>query len=345
MHAATVAKTAAVAWAVKLQDLYPLLELLAHGGFHSGETLAKELGITRAAVWKQIQSLNAVPGIEIESVHGKGYRLNSELQLLDVGCILKQVPENLRSHLQGLQLLPETDSTNDWLRHNSPADLNAGRACVAEYQHAARGRRGRQWVCTFGSNIYLSLAWRFDLGMADLAGLSLAAGVAVARVLKTQGLESHGLKWPNDIYLDGRKLGGILVDASGEMAGPALAVIGVGINLKLNGGSAERIDQPWTDLASNMEQLPDRNHLCGNLLASLLDACLVYQNQGLSAFLEDWKAYDIYLDQPVALHMGSQVVSGIYRGLDERGGLVLEDTNGCRSWYAGEVSLRGEDGT
>ncbi|BAO45564.1 BirA family transcriptional regulator, biotin operon repressor / biotin-[acetyl-CoA-carboxylase] ligase [Thiolapillus brandeum] len=324
-----------------LDDLYPLLRLLAQGEFRSGEVLAKELGITRAGIWKQIQLLNAVPGIAIESVHGKGYKLESGLQVLDACRIHNRVPESIRSRLGGLKILVETDSTNDWLRDHTSADLHTGQACIAEYQRAARGRRGRQWVCVFGSNIYLSLAWRFDLPMADLAGLSLAAGVNVARVLTAHGLQAHGLKWPNDIYLKGRKLGGILVEASGEMAGPSLAIIGVGINVKLSGDSTQGIDQPWTDMANHLETLPDRNQLCGDLLAGLMDTCLTYQKQGLSPFLEDWKGYDIYLGQPVTLHMGNQVARGIYCGLDERGGLVLEQSDGCRSWYAGEVSLRG----
>jgi BirA family biotin operon repressor/biotin-[acetyl-CoA-carboxylase] ligase len=325
---------------VKLQELYPLLGHLAEAGFHSGEALAEMFGITRAAVWKQIQALNQIPGIDIQSVRGKGYRLDSPLQLLDRKSIESRLPRHAGKHLQRLTILAETASTNDWLRDHLPSRLNTGHACLAEFQNAARGRRGRQWICTFGSNIYLSLAWRFDLAMADLAGLSLAVGVSVAETLKEHGLETHGLKWPNDIYLDGRKLGGILVEASGEMAGPAVAVIGIGINLKMTDQNARDIDQPWTDMASSLDTLPRRNHLCGDLLAGLLDTCLVYQKQGLSPFLEAWKRYDIYLGKAVELHMGGRVISGIYCGLDERGGLVLDDSGDRRAWYAGEVSLR-----
>jgi BirA family biotin operon repressor/biotin-[acetyl-CoA-carboxylase] ligase len=325
---------------VRLRELYPLLRRLADGEFHSGQALAEAFGVTRAAIWKQVQALNEVPGIDIQSVRGKGYRLQQTLQLLDHGRISARLPEGA---LAQLELLPETVSTNDWLRDQATPEVNSGRACLAEYQRGGRGRRGRRWVCAFGSNIYLSLAWRFDLAMADLAGLSLAAGVGVARVLEAHGLKGHGLKWPNDIYLEGKKLGGILVEASGEMEGPALAIIGVGINLQLEKDVAAGIDQPWTDMASALDCPADRNLLCGDLLAELIVTCRQFQNLGLSHFLDEWKAYDIHLGQRVELHLGSQVIPGIYRGLDERGGLVLETSGEQRSWYAGEVSLRSQE--
>ncbi len=323
---------------MRLRELYPLLRRLADGEFHSGEALAQTFGLTRAAIWKQVQALNEVPGIDIQSVRGRGYRLRRAIQLLEHERISARLPGDVPVRLT---LLPETASTNDWLRDQTAPEVNSGHACLAEYQSAGRGRRGRQWVCAFGSNIYLSLAWRFDLAMADLAGLSLAAGVSVARALAAHGLKGHGLKWPNDIYLQGKKLGGILVEASGEMEGPALAIIGVGINLRLEEDAAAAIDQPWTDMASVLGRPVDRNLLCADLLAGLFDTCRQFQNLGLSHFLEAWKAYDIHLGQPVELKLGSDVIPGIYRGLDERGGLILEASGERRSWYSGEVSLRG----
>jgi len=325
---------------VKLQHLYPLLRELNDARFHSGEALAQRLGLTRAAIWKQVQALNRYPGVGIRSVRGKGYLLDPSLQLLDQQAIEVRLPDRAGQHLRELHILAETHSTNDWLRDRLPSHLHTGHACIAEYQHAARGRRGRRWECSVGSNIYLSLAWRFDLGMADLAGLSLAVGVSLARTLRELGLETLGLKWPNDLYLDDRKLGGILVEASGEIAGPALAIVGVGINIRLGEENARAIEQPWIDMASVLQATPDRNRLAGDLLAGLLDTCLIYQKQGLTPFLEEWKKYDIYMGQEVVLHMGSQEITGTYCGLDERGGLVLRNSGGRRSWYAGEVSLR-----
>ena len=106
--------------------------------------------------------------------------------------------------------------------------------CFAEHQSAGKGRRGRQWVSPFGSNIYMSILWRFQQdGIACTAGLSLAVGVAVIRALKTYGFNEVGLKWPNDIYCQGKKLGGILIEVSGEADGPCAVIIGLGLNLFL----------------------------------------------------------------------------------------------------------------
>ncbi len=321
---------------------YQLLRVLADGQFHSGEVLAGQLAVTRAAIWKRIQKLNQIPGIDIQSVHGKGYRLPTPLDLLDADAILARIEPSLRSRLPQLQLLPVVHSTNEFLLNQCNPVLHGGQACVAEHQTAGRGRRGRQWVSVFGKNVCLSLAWRFDLAMADLAGLSIAVGVTVARVLSAQGLYAHGLKWPNDVHVQGKKLAGILVEASGEMEGPCLAVLGIGLNLQLPASAAGDIDQPWTDLAACLSPLPDRNRLVGDLLEALLNTCIQYQQQGLAPFLETWKEYDIYMGKQVDLLMGDNMVTGIYAGLSDQGGLVLDGPGGRKTWYSGEVSLRGK---
>ncbi|WP_456379838.1 bifunctional biotin--[acetyl-CoA-carboxylase] ligase/biotin operon repressor BirA [Thiolapillus sp.] len=323
-------------------DDYLLLRVLADGAFHSGETLAGQFSVTRAAIWKRVQNLSRVPGIDIQSVRGKGYRLPAALDLLDAEAILARIEPALRSRLSELQLLPVVHSTNEFLLNQCNPLLHSGHACVAEHQTAGRGRRGRQWISAFGKSVCLSLAWRFDLSMADLAGLSIAAGVAVARVLTAQGLQGHGLKWPNDIHVQGKKLAGILVEANGEMEGPCLAIIGIGLNLRLPASVAGDIDQPWTDLGACLASLPDRNRLTGDLLAALLDACMQYQQQGLAPFLAAWKEYDIYMGKQVDLLMGGNRVTGTYVGLSEQGGLVLDSPAGRQTWYSGEVSLRGK---
>jgi len=323
-------------------DEYLLLRTLADGKFHSGEALAKSFSVTRAAIWKRIQNLNQLPGIDIQSVRGKGYCLAPPLDLLDADAILARIGPALRHRLPELQLLPVVHSTNEFLLNQCNPLLHSGHACVAEHQSAGRGRRGRQWVSVFGKNVCLSLAWRFDLSMADLAGLSIAAGVAVARVLTAHGLQGHGLKWPNDVHMQGKKLAGILVEANGEMEGPCLAVLGIGLNIRLPASVAGDIDQPWTDLAVHLVPPPDRNKLVGDLLESLLNTCIQYQQQGLAPFLPAWKAYDVYMGKQVELRMGDNSLTGIYTGLNDRGGLILDGPAGRKTWYSGEVSLRGK---
>lgn len=342
MHPPTTRTASQLAESKMNADEYLLLGVLADGGFHSGELLAERFSVTRAAIWKRIRNLNTLPGIDIQSVRGKGYRLPAPLELLQAGAIRDCIALGLQPRLPDLHLLPLTRSTNDYLLNRCSPMLNGGHACVAEYQTAGRGRRGRQWVSSFGSNIYLSLAWRFDLPMAELAGLSIAAGVTVARVLTAHGVQGHGLKWPNDIHIQGKKLAGLLVEANGEMDGPCQAVIGVGINMQIPELVAKDIDQPWTDLAACFDVMPDRNRLVGDLLNALLNACIQYQQRGLAPFLQTWEAYDIYLGEEVELLMGGNILTGTYAGLNDRGGLILEGSSGRQIWYSGEVSLRGK---
>jgi len=324
---------------VKKHD-HDTLRLLADGRWHSGEALAATFGVSRAAVWKRIKRLQNLPGIVVESASGKGYRLSHPLELLQRQRILEHVGEPVRQLLHELHLLVSTESTNSYLQQRCVPSLQGGAACLAEHQTAGRGRRGRQWISVFGRNLYLSLAWRFDLALQDLAGLSLVAGVALARVLREAGLKELQLKWPNDLLVEEKKLAGILVEASGEASGPCTAIIGVGVNLELDETSGRSIDQPWTDLRAHLEVMPGRNELAGALLDELVRCCIRYQQEGLTPFLESWCAWDGFLGQEVQLILGDNTLTGICSGLDARGGLILDSGGELRTFYAGEVILR-----
>lgn len=324
-------------------DDYGLLKILADGASHSGERLAEQLNITRAAIWKRIHKLNQIPGIDICSSPGKGYQLQQRLELLDPDTIQQMIPVEHRQCLPDLYVLPVVSSTNDFLLDFPAPATHQGRACTAEYQTSGRGRRGRQWVSRFGKNIYLSLAWNFDLPLGSLAGLSIAMGVSVVQILSGYGVTALGLKWPNDIHVEGKKIAGILVEAKGEMDGPTHAVIGVGLNLDLSADDGKQIDQPWVDLASCISDMPNRNELIGELLNALIDTCIKYQHGGLNAFLSEWEQYDIYKGQAVELVMADQTQKGIYLGLNEQGALVLQQEKGKSIWFSGEVSLRATD--
>lgn len=326
---------------MNVAELYPLIRMLADGHYHSGEELASRFGISRAAIWKRIRRLAEATGLEIESRKGKGYRLPEPLELLEETHLVARIGDRNRPCLQQLHLLPMTASTNDFLRSHPTPLLHSGIACLAEHQLAGRGRRGRQWVSVFGRNILLSLAWRFELPLADLAGLSIAAGVALARLLERYGVRGHGLKWPNDLHLKGAKVAGILVEAGGEVAGPCQAIIGVGLNLRLPPDAASCIDQPCTDLASHLDALPGRNDLAGDLLDALIGTCVRYQQEGITPFLNSWQEYDLYVGRAVDLLNGDDRLQGTYVGLNEQGGLILEREGVRKVWYGGEVSLRG----
>jgi BirA family biotin operon repressor/biotin-[acetyl-CoA-carboxylase] ligase len=318
---------------------FPLLRRLADGRFHSGEALAQALGVSRAAVWKQLKQLQNLPGIQIHAVRGRGYRLAQPLTMLDEAEMREGLGDITR-YLTALELFPELESTNAHLMAQRPPPAGRGHACLAEYQSAGRGRRGRPWVSGFGQNLSLSLAWTFDQPMAALAGLSLAAGVAVAGALRQAGVTGHGLKWPNDLYLDDRKLAGILVEASGESSGPTRVVVGVGINLAMDASIASGIDQPWADLRQQLGSPPPRNRVAGLLIRELVSTCLRYGEEGLAPFLEEWQRHDLHLGREVTLRQGEQSIPGRYVGLAEDGALLLETAEGRRAFQGGEVSLR-----
>ena len=188
-------------------DFQHLIKLLADGEFHSGEAIGRHLGISRAAVWKQLQKLENF-GLQVESIKGRGYRLLQVIELLDVGLIQNTLPLSAATQLSELEVFFQIDSTNAHaMKKIQMNQTNKGYVCLAEFQEQGRGRRGRQWHSPLGSNLSLSLVWEFEGGAAKLEGLSLAIGIAVVRALKRIELQGLGLKWPNDILLNGFKTG------------------------------------------------------------------------------------------------------------------------------------------
>lgn len=320
---------------------YQIIRHLADGRFHSGEALARSLGISRAGVWKHLKGLRELLEMDVHAVSGRGYRLARPLELLEPEKILAALPPAARSRLDALEVHASIESTNACLLERSAAGAPSGQVCLAERQTAGRGRRGRQWVSPFGSNIYLSILWRYPLAPVELSGLSLAAGLAVVHALACQGIEGIGLKWPNDILWQGRKLAGLLLEVRGESEGPSQVVLGIGLNTRLSRRQAEAIDQPWVDLASipRGEKI-SRNRLAAELVDRLLEALDEFERHGLSPLLEQWRRHDLYHGKAVRLHMGNRTVEGVHYGIDETGALLLANGGGVRAYHAGEVSLR-----
>lgn len=318
-----------------------LLDRLADGRFHSGEALGSALGVSRMAVWKHLQALREL-GVEFEVVRGKGYRLPASCELLSRRAIRAALSPHTRAQLGPLEVLLEVDSTNNWLREQARQGMDSGAVCLAELQHAGRGRRGRHWVSPFAGNLCLSLLWRSGQGAAALGGLSLVTGIAVLRCLHALGIRDAGLKWPNDVVIDGAKLAGILIDMAGESAGPCAVVIGVGINVSLPVSAGAAIDQPWTELAA----LPgagtlSRNRLAGALIEQLFEVLNGFEQHGLQPYLDEWHRHDIAAGRPVSLQLPHATVQGMARGVDASGALLIETGNGQQQRFlSGEVSLR-----
>ncbi len=317
-----------------------LIRTLADGAFHSGEELGDLLGITRAAIWKRLQQLRLDFGLEIDAVKGRGYRLREPLDLLHKDQILSSLPHAERSGMGNLHIHQVLDSTNTWLMRQGALGEPSSSVCLAEYQRSGRGRHGRQWISPFGHNIYLSLLWRFDLAPMQVAGLSLAAGIAVMRTLHNFGCREAGLKWPNDILWQNRKLAGLLLEVSGEASGPSTVVIGVGLNTWL-GSAGVGIDQPWIDMNSipNLK-LPLRNELAGNLITELRKVAIEYQRTGLAGFIDEWHRHDLLIGRQVEIRSASHSQRGVHQGIDSSGALRLLVDGETRLFHAGEVSLR-----
>lgn len=317
-----------------------LLHLLADGRFHSGQDLADAIGVSRSAVWKQVRALQERLGLNVMAVPGRGYRLDSALEVLDAARIRDAIGQDQLAKLEALDLLDCIDSTNIRALEAPPERVGRGRVWLAEHQTAGRGRRGRQWVSSYGRNLYLSFAWRFDLPMADLAGLSLAAGTVVAEVLAELGSREHHLKWPNDVLVGEAKLGGILVEVAGEATGPVVAVVGIGLNLDLDGAEVSAIDQPWTDWLRAVCAPISRNRLAALLTDGLTRACETFAAERLGPFIERWSQYDRLREQGVVLISPQQRVEGRYQGIARDGAIRIATTEGLREYHAGEVSLR-----
>ena len=319
-----------------------LIELLADGRFHSGEALARALGVSRTAIWKQLQSIAHTHQLEIQAVRGRGYRLAHPVELLSATDIGRAMDPHRRALLTEIEVFDSLESTSRYLSAGIDEwDTSSGRACLAEQQTDGRGRRGRNWVSPFGANLYLSFYWPFELPMARLNGLSLAAGVAAARALERFGLSDVALKWPNDIFYDERKLGGILVEVFGQTAGPVSAVIGIGLNVDMPSTAGLEIDQAWIDLRTAMPEAGrSRNLLAGALLEELVETALVFSREGWPSFQKLWHRYDAYKGREVAVHTSDSIEKGIYIGVDAEGGLVLAQGDRRRVFHAGDVSLR-----
>ncbi|MBD9468970.1 bifunctional biotin--[acetyl-CoA-carboxylase] ligase/biotin operon repressor BirA [Pseudoxanthomonas sp. PXM01] len=314
-----------------------LLQRLIEGPV-SGDALARDAGLTRAAMWKRIEALRE-GGVRIDAQAGRGYALAEPVELLDADRIRAQLQAATVGALSSLEVAWSLDSTNSELLRRKAPERGLD-ALLAEQQTGGRGRRGRQWASPIASNLYLSLSRQFSGGLARLGGLSLVVGVAVAEALKQAGYDAVGVKWPNDLLAHGRKLGGILVEGGGEHGGPVRAVIGIGVNVRMPAPMATSIDQAWTDLARLADGAPSRNTLAAQLLDALLPALEQFDHDGLPPFLARYAALDVLAGRAVTVHGPQGDEQGVADGIGDDGALRVNMGQAMRLVHAGEVSVR-----
>ncbi|MEO3880120.1 bifunctional biotin--[acetyl-CoA-carboxylase] ligase/biotin operon repressor BirA [Rheinheimera fenheensis] len=313
-----------------------LLTALSTGDFLSGQLLAERLGVSRTAVANHIKQLQLL-GLDIYKVKGRGYRLAAPLNLLDAAYIsqLRQhgSPDILVQHI--------TDSTNNqlMLKVSLGQVTQPGYTLVAEAQTAGRGRRGRSWYSPFASSLYFSLYWRLEQGIATAGGLSLVVGIALVRLLRRLYNLDAKIKWPNDIYINDKKVCGILVELSGQANAACDVVIGIGLNIRLPEQAGVNIDQQFTDLASEAGVMVERNQLVAALQSQLISVLGEFNLRGFSDFVDEFNQYNQYRLQQVRL-CGNEEVVGICLGVDSQGGLLIQTGAGLHSYFGGELSLR-----
>lgn len=315
-----------------------LAHLLADAETHFTDQIAAELRCGEGDVVAYIEELREM-GLAIERIAAGGYRSRDKLDLLDRDHILAQLGRKTRRALTDLIVEGLLDSTNGAVQKLAPERQHAT-AVLAEYQRAGRGRRGRKWHSPFGGNLYLSLGWRFDKPLAELACLPLVAALATAEALTQAGLDGHAIKWPNDLVLDGRKLCGCLVEMQGEARGPCRAVLGIGVNVRMPTSSVlTAVDQPWTDLERSLPGC-SRNQLAARLLDVLFAYLPRYENLGFAAFMPLWESHDILRGRTIDLTTANGTLQGVARGIDVNGSLLLETGSGLESLRSGDVSVR-----
>jgi BirA family biotin operon repressor/biotin-[acetyl-CoA-carboxylase] ligase len=321
-----------------------LLVALADGGAHSGEALARDFGVTRAAVWKQIAKL-ADWGLTVDAVPGVGYRLDRRIDLLDAVALRAALSPDVARRLASLDVFTELASTN---RHLLAAPPPAGmlRVCIAEFQTAGRGRRGRRWSTPLGAGLTLSVSWQFADTPPELAALTLAVGVVVRRVLAHVAAVDIALKWPNDLVWDERKLGGILLELTAEGQGGCHVVAGLGINVELPSALLPTLSD-WprgaVDLATATRGAPPpRATLAVALIEALAALFAGYSAAGFRAYREDWRAADYLHGRAVRIDEAGGALLGTALGIEADGALLIETTAGARRRViAGDVSVRG----
>ncbi len=315
---------------------------LADGRFHSGEALARTLGVSRSAVWKAVAALRA-RGSALHAVRNRGYRLAYGSEPLDPARIHEYLVREVREHVARIEAVWSIASTNTALLERANPESGKAEVLLAEYQTAGRGRRGRAWLAPPGGAICLSISWTFREVPQDLGALGLVIGVCALRVLREHGVGAARLKWPNDLLIGERKLAGVLIDLRAESAGPACVVIGIGLNLALGPtlrGQIAASGTAATDMASVVQPVPPRNELAAALVSACVQGLLEFERLGLKPFIEDWRSADALRGRAVNVSAADGSWRGVARGIDLRGALIVETTQGIRRFISADVTVR-----
>lgn len=308
--------------------LHDILQLLSDGSFHSGVELAHLLGVSKTTIHNKIQEMLAL-GIEVSAVRGKGYRIFEGLDLLDVPALAQRLPGI------NLDIRLKTASTNDDCRQRLSTSGDRLVLCSAELQSAGRGRRGKAWVSPFAKHLYVSLGFTLSLPLSHVSGITLAAGVVVAKLLDDLGVKGVAVKWPNDIWIGGEKVAGILTEVVGDAQGPCSVVIGLGLNVH---PVAMKLDkQQGVAFIREHGVHMSRTEILVKLTHALIAMRNTYEREGLAAYLPLWQRYDFLRTKRIMIALHDRVIEATCLGITQEGLLRIDEPPFDLS--SGEVSI------
>lgn len=321
-----------------------LLQILADGQRHSGERIAEILGVTRASVWKRAKKLRAW-GLNLQAEPGRGYRLAAPIELLNRDSLAEAIRHRAEFELERIDVFTEIASTNGYLIDNPPTKADALTVCLAEYQSAGRGRRGRHWRTPLGAGLCLSLGWRFAESPPQLTALPLAVGVGARRAIRQIAGIDLRLKWPNDLVVGERKLGGILVELAAEAQGQSHVVIGVGVNIAMPDEFLAAVcDWPAGAIDLRLAQ-PDssvgRHALCSMLICEIGKILENFTESGFARFADEWRQADHLQGRQVVVQRSNGQINGVAVGVDEDAALLVDVAGqGVLRIVSGDVRVR-----
>lgn len=313
-----------------------LLRILADGQVHSGERIGRTLGLSGIEMDKLVTEAETL-GVRVLAADS-GYRLEEPIDLYDAKLLAERVKEECP--VLGLEVLDECLSTNEALAERARAGAAHGTVLICEHQRAGRGRRGNTWVSTVGGSVTFSVLWRFSRRTEELAGLSLAVAVGAAKALERLGVRDVAVKWPNDLFCGEGKVGGILIETTGGTTGPIVAIVGIGINMRLSSAARERIGRPAADIAANIPAMPSRTAVLAGVLSSVASSLEVFSHEGFAPFRQAWLERHAWQGRRVVLlRADRRVAEGEVVGIAEDGALELASDRGIERFHNGELSL------
>lgn len=322
-----------------------LLKLLGDGHCHSGSELGAKLGVTRSAIWKQINQL-IKSGIPIQRIRHQGYQLANQMILLHEQQIKDHIELENSTTPFHFHLLHSVDSTNRYLKDLPPS--GGVDICCAEIQTQGRGRFGRLWHSPFGENIYCSSRWNLNYDLTKLSGLSLITSLAVLSTLSELDISSPSLKikWPNDILWNNKKLCGCLIEILAESNGHVQIIIGIGINVNSDTQNNPLPDKPWCSLYEIKQQHYNRNILIARLMLNLEQYLSKFIHHDLTYFMDEWNQSDYLFGKNIIVNQSLNTLTGIACGINQWGQLILEDERGLRHLLSsGDTSLHEKNET